>query len=306
MLAGWVFLRGPKKASFLAYLFPKESWLGASSRLDFQLILFNGFIKVAFLGQFIVVSLALAEGTHNLLTTVFGSPSHFLSPTYTLVGYTLSLLLLNDFASYWVHRAMHQVPFLWNFHQVHHSANTLTPFTLLRLHPVEILIHHGRHILVAGLVAGVFDFATPHPLSVFTFLGVHGGTFLFFTWGANLRHSHVELSYWEPLERLFISPHQHQIHHSVHPMHHHKNYGSKFAFWDWAMGTLSLSSTGGKLTFGLSEKQDCHRNLYEALMGPFYRCLSRTRKQGGEKKNAAVLRLLTTTEFPTNNLPPGS
>ena len=306
MLAGWVFLRRPKKGSFIAYLFPKETWLGASSRLDFQLILVNGFIKVAFLSQFIVVSLALAEGTHSLLTAAFGAPRHFLSPTYTLVGYTLTLLLLNDFVSYWVHRAMHEVHILWRFHQVHHSASTLTPFTLLRLHPVEILIHHGRHILVAGFVAGAFDFATPHPLSVFTFLGVHGGTFLFFTWGANLRHSHVELSYWEPLERLFISPHQHQIHHSVDPLHHHKNYGAKFAFWDWAMGTLALSSGGRELAFGLPDGRAGNQTLYQALLGPFYPCLARVRGRVEKRERPALLKPLTTPEFPTNNLPPGS
>ena len=34
---------------------------------------------------------------------------------------------------------MHRVP-LWAFHQVHHSAETMTPFTIFRTHPVEGVI----------------------------------------------------------------------------------------------------------------------------------------------------------------------
>jgi len=29
------------------------------------------------------------------------------------------------------------VPFLWEFHKVHHSANVLTPITAFRVHPVD-------------------------------------------------------------------------------------------------------------------------------------------------------------------------
>ncbi|NIR61800.1 MAG: sterol desaturase family protein, partial [Gammaproteobacteria bacterium] len=34
-------------------------------------------------------------------------------------GLALDLLLL-DFLIYWWHRANHEVPFLWRFHEVHH------------------------------------------------------------------------------------------------------------------------------------------------------------------------------------------
>ena len=59
--------------------------------------------------------------------------------------------------------------------------------------------------------------------------------------GANLRHSHVKLKYPSFLEYIFISPHQHQIHHSDNPIHFNKNMGSKLAIWDWLLGTLVLS-----------------------------------------------------------------
>jgi len=30
-----------------------------------------------------------------------------------------------DLIEYWVHRAFHEIPFLWRFHQVHHSIETM-------------------------------------------------------------------------------------------------------------------------------------------------------------------------------------
>ena len=35
---------------------------------------------------------------------------------------TLLVLVCADFAQYWVHRAFHEIPFLWRFHAVHHST----------------------------------------------------------------------------------------------------------------------------------------------------------------------------------------
>ena len=56
--------------------------------------------------------------------------------------------------------------------------------------------------------------------------------------GANLRHSHVPLSYGRRLEQVLISPLQHQIHHSIAIEHQNRNFGSKFAIWDRMFGTL--------------------------------------------------------------------
>ena len=268
ILAGWVYLRSHRHTGFLAFLLPKKVWCSPSIRLDFKLILFNSLVKIFLAGQFVVLSLALAHATQDGLTFVWGSVSTGMGKVEALVGYSMALLILNDLASYWVHRWMHEIPFLWSIHQVHHSADRLTPFTLLRVHPLELFLHLGRHILVAGVISGLFNYWTSHPLTVVTFLGVNAGNALFFAWGANLRHSHVKLTYWKPLECIFVSPHQHQIHHSTDPAHHQRNYGSKFALWDWAMGTLVLSSEGDALSFGVRKAEERHTTLRQALLAP--------------------------------------
>ena len=78
---------------------------------------------------------------------------------------------------------------------------------------------------------------------------------------ANLRHSHIQIGFWKPVERVFISPAQHQIHHSISEHHHDKNFGVALAVWDWVFNTHCHSDTQENLVFGLSAEstEESHR-----------------------------------------------
>jgi creatinine amidohydrolase/Fe(II)-dependent formamide hydrolase-like protein len=58
------------------------------------------------------------------------------------------------------------------------------------------------------------------------------------------------------LSRIFISPAQHQIHHSDAPQHFDKNMGFTFAIWDGLFGTLYVPKEKETLTFGLGPKEN--------------------------------------------------
>jgi sterol desaturase/sphingolipid hydroxylase (fatty acid hydroxylase superfamily) len=45
------------------------------------------------------------------------------------------MFLVFDLLDYIYHRAMHNVPFLWRFHLVHHTDNQMDVSTTLREHP---------------------------------------------------------------------------------------------------------------------------------------------------------------------------
>ena len=47
------------------------------------------------------------------------------------------MLLLGDAGRYWGHRLAHEIPFLWRFHAVHHSAQRLWWWNATRQHPVD-------------------------------------------------------------------------------------------------------------------------------------------------------------------------
>ena len=70
---------------------------------------------------------------------------------------------------------------------------------------------------------------------------------LFF--GATLHHSHIWLTYGRMLEHVFISPAQHQVHHSTDPQHYDRNFGTMLALWDWLFGTLYVIKGKEKITF---------------------------------------------------------
>jgi len=55
------------------------------------------------------------------------------------------------------------------------------------------------------------------------------------------------------LERIFISPKQHQIHHSTNPKHFDSNFGVSLSLWDGLIGTRYYSKDSQeKLRFGLT------------------------------------------------------
>ena len=101
---------------------------------------------------------------------------------------------------------MHRVPFLWAFHQVHHSAETMTPFTIFRTHPIEGVIFILRTSIVQGVVISVFIFLFGNKVDLVTVFGASVGVVIFHSLGSNLRHSHIKIRYPRIIERIFISP----------------------------------------------------------------------------------------------------
>jgi len=56
---------------------------------------------------------------------------------WPLVAQLILMLVLGDAGRYWGHRLAHEIPFLWRFHAVHHSATRLWWWNATRQHPVD-------------------------------------------------------------------------------------------------------------------------------------------------------------------------
>ncbi|MCP1418530.1 sterol desaturase/sphingolipid hydroxylase (fatty acid hydroxylase superfamily) [Pseudomonas laurylsulfativorans] len=174
--------------------------------------------------------------------------------------YGLGVFLVKDFSHYWGHRAFHS-RYLWAFHKVHHSAPVLVPATASRVHFLEEVVEKLTDILCIGAFAGVFWYVCGGEVSRYTLFGVTYMVFIFNSLAANLRHSHVWLSFGPVLERVISSPAQHQIHHSDAPRHFGKNFGINLSLWDWMFGTLYVTqSTPEVIHYGTAE-QDHERYL---------------------------------------------
>ena len=156
--------------------------------------------------------------------------------------YGLGFFLVRDFKHYWVHRLFHANKWLWEFHKTHHSAPVLVPTTAKRIHFVERFVERIATLGVVALYAGIFWYAAGGEISRYKLFGITYTTILFNSLAANLRHSHVWLSFGPRIEHVINSPAQHQIHHSDLPEHHHVNYGTNLSIWDWMFGTLYVTT----------------------------------------------------------------
>jgi len=206
ILAFYVYVKTNKKSSFISYVFNKKVWFGKSAFTDYKMLFFNSFIKILFIGPFLIYGLYFAFYFNEELLYYFGKSTLQLSQSQTIVFYTIALTMCNDLASFIIHFFMHKIPVLWQFHKVHHSATELNPLTQYRLHPLELIINNARGILVFGLVTGFFDYISQNQIDKLLFLGVNVFGFVFLFFGANLRHSHVKLKYPRVVEYFLLVP----------------------------------------------------------------------------------------------------
>jgi len=229
-------------------------WLHPSSLLDYKYFIISFFVKTILIIPFIFGATEVSMFVYEYLLDSYG----FIKITSFSYGtiiilYTLSLFLVSDFTRYWLHRFLHTIPFLWEFHKVHHSPKVLNPLSFYRVHPVENILFASRYAFSIGSVTGVFFYFFGAYISVVEVLGANVFLFVFSLLGSNLRHSHIKLSYPKVVENFFISPYQHQIHHSK--KHTHKNYGGYLAIWDKLFGSLEYSKNISKVKFGLGNKE---------------------------------------------------
>jgi len=242
----------------------QKLWLHPSATLDYRYFAISFFIKIWLVMPILIGANEVAFWTQALLNDYFG---FFVSPrlSYTeiMILFTLSLFVASDFTRYWLHRFMHTIPLLWKFHKVHHSAKVLTPITFYRVHPVENILFGLRFSLTIGIVTGIFIFIFGGLLSIMDVLGVNIIIFIYNITGSNLRHSHIKLKYFKWIEKIFISPVQHQIHHST--KFYNYNFGGTLAIWDLWFGTLKYSSEIKDMKFGLGAKNQ-HKSVLDLLL----------------------------------------
>ncbi|TDK41071.1 sterol desaturase family protein [Antarcticimicrobium luteum] len=272
VLAGAIWLARGRPAPFLSWLLPRAVYRHRSNLLDIGLFLTHNL--ASFLGVFGALMFTPAVA-HWVLGLLGGAAEGGLPITWgRSLAATVLIVMASDFCKYWAHRIHHEWKLLWPFHAVHHSADVLTPLTVMRAHPVESIV---RNLLISGLVGVVQALILVllvGRIDLVTIAGANALYFLFNTLGANLRHSHIWLSYGYVLEHILISPAQHQVHHSVDVRHHDKNYGAIFALWDWMFGTLYVPRSRETLTFGIADAagqrtEQPHQTLGQALFKPF-------------------------------------
>lgn len=233
-------------------LLQKSYWLNRESAIDAGLALFNSALKLGVLAPLLLSHFAMTIWVINKLQQLFGQgPDWQLSALWITTLFTCVFFIIDDLSRFALHWALHNVPGLWQFHRVHHGATNLTPLTLLRVHPVEMTLYYGRSLLVVGVLVGVFMYLFAGKITAWDVIGINIFAFVFNAVGANLRHTPVAIQFGV-FEQWFISPAQHQLHHSSAVMHQNINYGSALAIWDRLVGSWVSGKQAVNLKFGLT------------------------------------------------------
>lgn len=140
--------------------------------------------------------------------------------------------IAGELGYYWGHRMSHQIPFLWRFHAIHHSAEEMDFLINTRAHPLDMVF--GRFCAMIPLV--VFGLAGPTKQmggTVTALIVLVIGT----SWGFFI-HSNIRCNLG-PLEWLITSPRFHHWHHTKYGAIDH-NYSSTLPWLDRLFGTHNL------------------------------------------------------------------
>ena len=131
---------------------------------------------------------------------------------------------VKDFIEWNIHRLLHNMPWLWEFHKLHHSIEELDWIGNFRFHWGEVIVYKMLSYLPL-VILGVNNI-------VILIIAVIG------TLMQDLNHANVPIS-WGPLRYLFNSPKMHVWHHDV-ELHGKggQNFGIVLSVWDWLFGTV--------------------------------------------------------------------
>jgi sterol desaturase/sphingolipid hydroxylase (fatty acid hydroxylase superfamily) len=171
-------------------------------------------------------------------------------------GLALDLLLL-DLWIYWWHRANHEMPFLWRFHEVHHLDETLDASSALRFHFGEVLL--------SSLVRAFVIFVLNVPFSsVVVFETVIAVTTIF-------HHSNLRMSpsFERALSQVIVTPSIHWVHHHALRRDTDSNYATFLSMWDYLFSSWSKTARSVEMPIGVEGKKD--DDLIGLVTRPFSR-----------------------------------
>jgi sterol desaturase/sphingolipid hydroxylase (fatty acid hydroxylase superfamily) len=154
-----------------------------------------------------------------------------------------TLFIIADFIQWNVHRMLHRVPWLWQFHKLHHSVKEMGFAAHLRFHWMETVVYKTvQYIPLAMIGFGIDDFLLVH---------------LFALTIGHLNHSNLGWSYG-PLKYIFNNPKMHIWHHSKALSENHPygmNYGLSLSIWDYLFNTAYIPESGRDIELGFENDE---------------------------------------------------
>ena len=161
------------------------------------------------------------------------------------------ILVSADLVEYAIHRTMHETPWLWRIHAVHHSAEHMDWLAGSRLHIIEPLVTRAL-VLLPAFVLG----AEKGPLLCYiVFAGFQAG----------LTHAN-----FGPLKFLLNTPQYHHWHHSSEREAVDTNYAIHLPAIDWLFGTYHMPPDRWPGKYGVIDEK-LPKGICRQFIYPFQR-----------------------------------
>lgn len=167
------------------------------------------------------------------------------------------LFIVKDFIQFNVHRMLHSVSWMWEFHKVHHSTEQMGFAGLLKYHFMENIIYRSvEYIPLAMIGFGIDDFFIVH---IFTLVvGQFGHANLFVPLGK--------------FKYILNGPQMHLWHHAKFLPKSHPNgfnYGISLSIWDYLFKTVYWPKDDAELPVGLPPEENFPKDFIGQTIRPF-------------------------------------
>tara|TARA_Y100001968_G_C19339782_1_gene708847 strand:+ start:109 stop:1227 length:1119 start_codon:yes stop_codon:yes gene_type:complete len=197
----------------------------------------------------------------------------------------LFVILIDDFMQFLDHYAAHKVGFIWDCHELHHSATEMTIFTKWRGSPLESALTGFMVVPAASLMGLLLEYYLSQGIVLPCYL------FMIHIFIKNattyIGHSSLMVVYPKPLRYIYMSPCLHWLHHSDNPKHYDCNLSLGFTFWDKMFNTYLDESHIKDITgFGVKDTEYNKNNpIYDYAFLPIIKVMRRLRNLTGIKAN---------------------
>ncbi len=250
-------------------VFIAGNWSHKSAITDLMVYIIGKVAKLSYTWAMPIFTLTVAGAVTAGVRHIFPNQHLFHSNIFLFLSCALFLIIVSDFAGWLLHFANHHVPVLWELHKVHHSAEFLNPLTSQRGNLFGSTLEDVAHACIMGIPTGLIIALLYLNVAEVTFLAVASNKFFFVLTLETLQHSHYPINFGF-FDRIFISPHMHQVHHSSRKEHWDKNFGFIFSVWDWLFKTVYRPKKGELIVYGIGEREtSAYQGLYGVYILPF-------------------------------------
>lgn len=232
-------------------------------RKDFWLDTFYMFFNFFLLNLIVLIALSNTVATFfdDLLALAGLSISSFQLIDMKIIPKAVGLLLffvVSDFVQWNTHRLLHRVPWLWNFHKVHHSVQEMGFAAHLRFHWMEPVVYKTLLYVPLAIIGGF----NAQDVAIVHFFNIVIG---------HLNHANLGWDYGF-LKYIFNNPKMHIWHHAKKlPTHvrYGVNYGLTLSIWDYLFKTSHVPESGRDIELGFENVEAFPTSFLKQEMYPF-------------------------------------